>query len=320
MENKKKGEYYHAGDTLWRHDDNALFQITDIVSDEPVVDNQNKTYYKLHCLNGVTEDDEIAYCDLVATGRTTLSSFAPSKPVKGQHVWNIFIVHDKSENEFIVESVVEREGDSSELDPCSGCDGICEQCRFGYRPKEEVLTEVGKCRKKPETIIILMNLSDHKRQTITLEQFNASFSMLPPDMYEIDKFVRAEIKSIRDNSLGCEESEKEVDDVMNDKLEKESVDTDVKIDSYEKWKKSLKIVNIPKFDLNYFKRGVGYHVEKRACYPGAFDGILMEATEDLLKVMKLGNSIHFESTEIIEIPLKEYMEGKWRIVRLVEEE
>jgi hypothetical protein len=321
MENKKKGEYYHAGDTLWRHDDNALFQITDIVSDEPVVANQDKTYYKLHCLNGVTEDDEIAYCDLVATGRTTLSPFAPSKPVKGQHVWNIFIVHDKSENEFIVESVVEREGDSSELDPCSGCDGICEQCRFGYRPKEEVLAEVGKYRKKPETIIILMNLSDHKRQTITLEQFNASFSMLPPDMYEIDKFVRAEIKSIRDNSLGCEESEKEVDDVMNDKLEKESIDTGTTVsNSYDAWRNNLKVVNVAKFDREYFQRGLAYHVKKHEFDNYEFNGIMVSVDENNLKLMKLGTHINYEyDTEIVEIPLKEYMSGLWHIVRLAEE-
>ena len=149
--------------------------------------------------------------------------------------------------------------------------------------------------------------------------------MLPPDIYEVDQFVREEIKSIRDNSLGCEESEekaeKEVDDVMNDKLEKESIDTGTIIDnSYDAWKNNLKVVTVSKFDQTYFQRGLGYHVHKvTSNYPGEFYGIMMEVTEDLLRVMKLGNHINISSSEIVEIPLKEYLNGDWRVVRLVEE-
>jgi hypothetical protein len=109
---------------------------------------------------------------------------------------------------------------------------------------------------------------------------------------------------------------------MNERLEAESVATGETIenDSYTRWRDGLKVVNIPKFDLKYFIKGLAYHVNKvTSNYPGEFYGIMVEATENLLRVMKLGTHIHIESTEIIEIPLKEYLNGDWHVVRLVEE-
>lgn len=294
MENEKKGQYYNPGDTLWRHDDNALFQITDIVCDEPVTPDQNKTYYKLNCINGVTENDEIAYCDLVATGKTALSPIAPSDLKLNQHIWN-----KSTGREYVVIDIFPGE---TPKHPCHSChNGMCEQCTYGYKSDAQIMSMLGDGSSDTRYRIVSMDGKRSYDVNNYAIKDDSEFTVYPPHKVELT-------------------SEREAEAVMNENLEKESVDTDVKIDSYEKWKKSLKIVNIPKFDLNYFKRGVGYHVEKRACYPGAFDGILMEATENLLKVMKLGNSIHYESTEIIEIPLKEYMDGKWHIVRLVEEE
>ena len=103
------------------------------------------------------------------------------------------------------------------------------------------------------------------------------------------------IKSTKGDTLGCEESEKgiesapiinsddEAEKVMNERLDKESVYTGETIedDSYTRWKNGLKVVNIPKFDLNYFQRGLGYHINKvTSCYPVEFYGIMVEATED----------------------------------------
>jgi hypothetical protein len=47
---------------------------------------------------------------------------------------------------------------------------------------------------------------------------------------------------------------------------------------------------------------------------------MVSVDENNLKLMKLGTHINYEyDTEIVEIPLKEYMSGLWHIVRLVEE-
>ncbi len=132
-------------------------------------------------------------------------------------------------------------------------------------------------------------------------------------------------KSIRDNSLGCEESEGnaeiEVDNVINDKLETESIETGTTVDnSYDRWRKNLKVVNVAKFDQKYFRRGLAYHVDKCGYGDNDFHGIMVSVDENTLKVMKLGRDINCEDdTEIVEISLEEYMDGRWHIVRLVEE-
>lgn len=344
---KKTHDHYHVGEYLWRTTDNALFKITNVTLG--MMDgNDGNSSYDLTCVNHAPVKDVTVYLEMVHDTGSIYTIYQPSKPVKGQHVWNIFIdpvCHDKyrhdyyrnkSENEFIVEDVVEKIEDPSDLDPCKKChNGVCEQCNWGYRPKSEVLAEVSKHRKKPETIITLMNLSGHKVQTITLEQFNASFSMLPPDIYEIDKFVREEIKSIRDASLGTDDqseteagdptinSDDEAEKVMNERLEAESVATGETIenDSYTRWRDGLKVVNVAKFDQEYFRCGLAYHVQKRGYRDNEFYGIMVGVDENTLTVMKPGETrinLSF-ATEIVEIPLKEYMDGLWRIVRLVEE-
>ena len=79
-------------------------------------------------------------------------------------------------------------------------------------------------------------------------------------------------------------------------------------------------MNVAKFDQEYFQRGLAYHVQKQGYGDGEFYGIMFSVDEDTLKVMKLGTHINYENdTEIVEIPLKEYMGGLWHIVRLVEE-
>lgn len=118
-----------------------------------------------------------------------------------------------------------------------------------------------------------------------------------------------------------ENSEREVDNIINDKLEKESIDTGTTVDnSYDEWRNNLKVVNVAKFDQKYFQRGLAYHVHKHRMDGYDFNGIMVSVDENTLKVMKLGTHINYENeTEIVEIPLKEYIDGHWSIKRLVEE-
>ena len=114
-----------------------------------------------------------------------------------------------------------------------------------------------------------------------------------------------------------EKAEREVDNIMNDKLEKESIDTGATVDnSYDAWRNNLKIVNVAKFDQKYFQRGLAYHVHQHRMGSDDFNGIMFSVGENTLTVMKLGE---MHVSEIVEIPLKEYMDGHWHIVRLVEE-
>ena len=339
----KDKKLYEVGNLLWRTTDNALFEITQINMGLVDLDGKSISSYVLKCVNHmdiaerVTDHEpetELAVnIDMVHADGSIYTPYQPSKPKKGQHVWNKNIIGRNKE--FIVEAVKEIPGSSGQDFPCKSChNGICEQCRWGYRSEEDIAKEIAATYKKPETIYTMVGIDGREQYKSNDCNFADTWSMLPPYYEEIDKFVKSEMKSIKDASLGTDDqseteaedptinSDDEAEKVMNERLEAESVATGETIedDSYTRWKNGLKVVNIPKFDLSYFQRGLGYHVHKVTnCYPGEFYGIMVEATEDFLKVMKLGTNIHFESTEIIEIPLKEYMNGEWRIVRLIEE-
>lgn len=324
----KDKKLYEVGNLLWRTTDNALFEITQINMGLVDLDGKSISSYVLKCVNHMDVAERVVghepetelhvSIDMVHAKNSIYTLYQPIKPKKGQHVWNKNIIGRNKE--FIVESVKEIPGNCEDI-PCKSChDGICEQCRWGYRSEEDIAKEIRASYKKPETIYTMVGIDGREQYRANDCNFEDTWSMLPPYYEEINKFVKSEMKSIRDASLGTDDqSETEAEAVVNDQIEKEAVDTGIE-DYYEIWKNSLKVVNIPKFDLNYFQRGLGYHVHKVTnCYPGEFYGIMVEATEDFLKVMKLGTNIHFESTEIIEIPLKEYMNGEWRIVRLIEE-
>lgn len=112
--------------------------------------------------------------------------------------------------------------------------------------------------------------------------------------------------------------------ITQKKLEKESINTGTTVDnSYDTWRNNLKVVNVAKFDQTYFQRGLAYHVQKRGFGDYEFNGIMVSVDENTLKVLRLGTHISYDyenDTEIVFIPLKEYMDGLWHIVRLVEEE
>lgn len=323
----KSFKSYEVGNLLWRTTDNALFEITQINIEEPF-GNSLTSSYVLKCVNHmdvaerVTDHEpetELAInMDMVHAKNSIYTPYQPSKPKKGQHVWNKTIIGRNKE--FIVEDVKDIPGSCKEI-PCKTChNGKCEQCQWGYRSEEDIAKEIAATYKKPETIYTMIGIDGREQYKANDCIFADTWSMLPPYYEDIDKFVKSEMKSIKDASLGTDDqSETEAEAVVNDQIEKEAVDTGIE-NYYEIWKNSLKVVNIPKFDLNYFIKGLAYHVNKvTSNYPGEFYGIMVEATENLLRVMKLGTHIHIESTEIIEIPLKEYLNGDWHVVRLVEE-
>ena len=322
----KDSKPYKVGELLWRTTDNALFEITQV--DYGMICENSDNAYTLKCVNHMDVAEHVVEhepetelrvsIDMVHTKNSIYTPYQPSKLKKGQHVWNKAIIGRNKE--FIVEDVRDIPGSCKEK-PCKTChDGKCEQCRWGYRSEEDIAKELAATYKKPETIYTLVGIDGREQYKVNDSIFADSWSMLPPYYEEIDKFVKSEMKSIKDASLGTDDqSETEAEEFVNDQIEKEAVDTGIE-DYYEIWKNSLKVVNIPKFDLNYFIKGLAYHVNKvTSNYPGEFYGIMVEATENILRVMKLGTHIHIESTEIIEIPLKEYLNGDWHIVRLVEE-
>lgn len=120
------------------------------------------------------------------------------------------------------------------------------------------------------------------------------------------------------------DTEHEAEVVVNECIRKEAINTDITIDvenSHETRKTPLKIVNAPKFDLEYFQRGFGYHVcEMSSSHRKVFHGVIVEVTEDLLRIMKLESRVHYETAEVIEIPLKAYLSGDWYIDRLEDAE
>ena len=331
---------YKVGELLWRTTDNALFEITQV--DLGMICENSDNAYTLKCVNHMDVAERVVgrepetelhvSIDMVHAKNSIYTPYQPSKPKKGQHVWNKTIIGRNKE--FIVEDVKDVPGSCKEI-PCKTChDGKCEQCRWGYRSEEDIAKELAATYKKPETIYTLVGIDGREQYKVNDSIFADSWSMLPPYYEEIDKFVKSEMKSIKDASLGTDDqseteagdptinSDDEAEKVMNERLEAESVATGETIenDSYTRWRDGLKVVNIPKFDLNYFIKGLAYHVNKvTSNYPGEFYGIMVEATENLLRVMKLGTHIHIESTEIIEIPLKEYLNGDWHVIRLVEE-
>lgn len=317
---------YKVGELLWRTTDNALFEITQV--DLGMICENSDNAYTLKCVNHMDVAEHVVgrepetelhvSIDMVHAKNSIYTPYQPSKPKKGQHVWNRTIIGRNKE--FIVEVVKDIPGSCEEI-PCKTChNGKCEQCRWGYRSEEDIAKEISATYKKPETIYTLVGIDGREQYKVNDSLFADSWSMLPPYYEDIDNFVKSEMKSIKDASLGTDDqSETEAEAVVNDQIEKEAVDTGIE-DYYEIWKNSLKVVIVPKFDLNYFIKGLAYHVNKvTSNYPGEFYGLMLEATENLLRVMKLGTHMHIESTEIIEIPLKEYLNGDWHVVRLVEE-
>ena len=316
----KDKKLYEVGNLLWRTTDNALFEITQINLDQVDLDGKSISSYVLKCVNNMNvaerfvdsepETEFAVNIDMVHAEGSIYTPYQPSKPKTGQHVWNRYITEHN--NEFIVEAIKDIPGSSRQDIPCKSChNGVCEQCHWGYRSEEDIAKEIRSTYKKPETIYTMVSIDGREQYRANDDNFDQTWSMLPP-FYEITKHLE---------TSPIINSDDEAEKVMNERLDKESVCTGETIedDSYTRWKNGLKVVNVPKFDLKYFQRGMAYHVQKRGYGDGEFYGILFEATENLLRFMRIGPQINSDSTEIVDVELKDYMDGMCSLVRMIEE-
>ena len=233
---------YKVGELLWRTTDNALFEITQIDSGMACENGDNA--YTLKCVNHMDVAERVVgrepetelhvSIDMVHAKNSIYTPYQPSKPKKGQHVWNKTIIGRNKE--FIVEDVKDIPGSCKET-PCKTChNGKCEQCQWGYRSEEDIAKEIAATYKKPETIYTMVGIDGREQYKANDCIFADTWSMLPPYYEDIDKFVKSEMKSIRDASLGTDDqSETEAEAVVNDQIEKEAVDTGIE-DYYEIWK------------------------------------------------------------------------------------
>ena len=162
----KDKKLYEVGNLLWRTTDNALFEITQINMGLVDLDGKSISSYVLKCVNHmdiaerVTDHEpetELAVnIDMVHAEGSIYTPYQPSKAKKGQHVWNKNIIGRNKE--FIVEAVKDIPGSSGQDIPCKSChNGICEQCRWGYRSEEDIAKEIRASYKKPETIYTMVS-------------------------------------------------------------------------------------------------------------------------------------------------------------------
>lgn len=344
---------YIPGNMLWRSLDNKPFVVKEVI--------HNRIYVLMDPLNlcpqpqiqyiNVSAIDEQACCD-----DKLFSSSVPEMPMVGQHVWR-----KGTGTHFKVKKINDNFKDNAfdPKGPCNKCfHGKCEQCQWGYRDPDDVMAEYKEMwqphNRYDITVLSLDGKTQFKMNTVV---FNNDYTMIPPNISKLIKnileytydferkkqyenivaLVEYEMKTLgggigvidsgfNEISLekDVEKAEREVDNVMNDKLEKESIDTGTTVEnSYDTWRNNLKVVNVVKFDQTYFQSGLAYHVQKRGFGDYEFNGIMVSVDENTLKVLRLGTHISYDyenDTEIVDIPLKEYMDGLWHIVRLAEEE
>ena len=344
---------YVAGNILFRSLDNKLFIVKEVI--------HNRIYVLMDPLN-LCPQPQIQYINVSAIDNQAccddklFSSSVPEMPIVGQHVWR-----KGTGTHFKVKKINDNFKDNAfdPKGPCNKCfHGKCEQCQWGYRDPDDVMVEYKEMwqpyNRYDITVLSLDGKTQFKMNTVV---FNNDYTMIPPNISRLTKnileytydferkkqyenivaLVEYEMKTL-EGGIGVidsgfneiplekdvEKAEREVDDVMNDNLEKESIDTGTTVDdSYDTWRNNLKVVNVAKFDQTYFQRGLAYHVQKRGFGDYEFNGIMVSVDENTLKVLRLGTHISYDyenDTEIVFIPLKEYMDGLWHIVRLVEEE
>lgn len=100
--------------------------------------------------------------------------------------------------------------------------------------------------------------------------------------------------------------------LMNDHLEKESKPTGLDLAVLA----DPVIVTTVKFNTEYFNCGTAYHIVRNDNkYPGTFDALLSDVTENTLTFIKKGTHINIKNdTEIVEIDIDDYLySGKWSI-------
>lgn len=316
-----------AGDMLWRACDNRLFIVKEVIHD--------KIYVLIDPLN-IHSKSEIQYVNVSAIDEMVNDPIYIDRvdttklPWVGQHVWKL-----NTDKEFRVEKVVDTwRGKTYDPEgPCNKCfNGKCEQCNWGYRSHDDVMKEYNELyRPENHYNISLLSVDGKQQDCVNLIGYNNLYTPIPPNISELTKKVisyeyECENKTKYEKIVKKVESDmmKEGEDIdmtksyggYQETLIKAIEDTEK--DSYQKWKESLHVVNVPKFDLEYFIRKKAYYIKRHQGIQLEADALLMSVSEDELEFFRIegGKKVDFQATELVKVPIKEYLNGTWTIKRL----
>ena len=301
-----------SGDMIWRVCDNRLFIVKEVIHD--------KIYVLIDPLN-IHAKSEIQYInvpviDEMVDNAPYIDHVDTTKyPSVGQHVWKF-----NNDKRFRVEKVVDTLGgrghDLNEL----------------YKPENHYSIKLLSVDGKQQDCVNLMgynnlytpippNISELREKVISYEyeyenktQYERIVKDVESDMikevnadiiddYCFEKYCGAQNEDI-DMTKSCGE--------YQETLTKEIEDTEK--DPYQKWKDSLHVANVPKFDLNYFIRKKAYYIKRHEGIQLEDDALLMSVSENELEFLRIENNM--DDTELVKVPIKEYLNGKWTIKRL----
>ena len=313
-----------AGDMVWRSIDNKLFIVKEVI--------HNKIYVLMDPLN-LCPQPQIQYVTVPTIDGQEwyddkpFSSSVPKMPIVGQHVWR-----KGTGAHFRVEKIRDNFKDNAfdPEGPCNKChNGKCEQCNWGYRNHDDVMKEYKEMwqpyNRYDITVLSLDGKTQFKMNTVV---FNNDYTMIPPNISELTKNILGytyDFERKKQYEQICKTYENaEIEDIdltksyggYNEAVA-EAIKDEAK-DSYQKWKDSLHVINVPKFDLNYFVRKRAYYIKKHQTLPLEADALLMSASEDELEFLRIegGKNMDFQASELVKIPIKEYLNGTWTIKRL----
>jgi hypothetical protein len=320
-----------AGDMLWRVRDNTLFIVKEVIHD--------KIYVLMNPLN-IDKNADIQFVNVYWIDESNTPLFnncidTSKQPAVGTLMW-------KGDKSLRVISVTDN-APAKPYDPkgpCNSCfDGKCEQCIYGYRPHDSVMKEYNELYNPRTRYIVHFVCEDNSKRDYTLKQCFEELSLIPYNISELTKKVLSYEYS-GENKTRYDDIVKKVEsDMMKEGNVNEDIDMkksyggyvktlteaieDTEKDSYQKWKDSLHVVNVPKFDLKYFIRKKAYYIKRHQ--DGVqleADALLMSVSEDELEFLRIegGKTVDFQVSELVKIPIKEYLNGIWTIKRLWGEE
>lgn len=312
-----------AGDILWRVCDNALFIVKEVIHDK---------IYVLISPFHIDEKAEIQFVNVQCIDEWDTPLFnncidTSKPPYDGTHMW-------KGDKCLRVISVTDN-APSKPYDPKGPCNSCynrkCEQCAYGYRSHDSVMKEYNELYNPRTRYTIHLACEDNSERDYTLKQCFEELSLIPYNISELTKKVLSyeysgEDKALYEDIVKKVESDmvKEGEDIdmaksyggYQETLIKAIEDTEK--DSYQKWKDSLHVVNMPKFDQEYFIRKKAYYIKRHQGVQLEADALLLSVSEDELEFLRIegAKDAGFKASEIVKIPIKEYLNGIWTIKRL----
>ena len=332
-----------AGDMLWRVRDNTLFIVKEVIHD--------KIYVLMNPLN-IDKNDDIQFVNVHLIDECDTPLFnncidTSKQPAVGTLMW-------KGDKCLRVISVTYNAPIKpyDPKGPCNSCyNRKCEQCAYGYRPHDSVMKEYNELYNPRTRYTIHLACEDNSKRDYTLKQCFEELSLIPYNISELTKKVLSyeysgENKTRYDDIVKKVESDMIKDDEAdvidgfenNSKVQNEDIDMknsyggyvktlteaieDTEKDSYQKWKESLHVVNVLKFDMKYFIRKKAYYIKRHQGVQLEADALLMSVSEDELEFLRIegGKTVDFQVSELVKIPIKEYLNGIWTIKRLWGEE